>query len=521
MTQRVSVTLDLTPFLAALGGPPDATVDDPASLVREVLDGIKGLPVLHAAARLLSDRLLEESQVLAALADLLPSAFRFPDDAAARIAVGTVSHATARWADTPWRLRAEFRTGDGRDGLVEVAYRREVPARDDGPFLPEERRLVESLAFVIGGSLGHRRTAEYVRHLVGAGVVRLVDWDLAGGYLTWPGLPEHPRREPTAPMVRTREEALRAIHPDDRQEVERRVDAALSSPTQSTFATAFRVAFPGRDYVWRHLTAHVLRNRAGDPVRVIAVSTDVSEQKALEARVRQAERMEALGRVAAGVCHDFNNVLQAMLSHAEFARNALPEGHPARAELDALTKAGKTGMALTSQVLAFGRQQKLEPHPVDLHGLLRETAPLVKRLLGSRIRLAIQADDDVPRALVDPTQVQQVLLNLATNARDAMPGGGVLTVRLQRARAGLPQRDGTVGEPRDWATIEARDTGTGMAPEVRDRVFEPYFTTKEEGRGTGLGLATVHGIVTQSGGFVEVESQVGSGSRFRVHFPAA
>jgi two-component system cell cycle sensor histidine kinase/response regulator CckA len=144
---------------------------------------------------------------------------------------------------------------------------------------------------------------------------------------------------------------------------------------------------------------------------------------------------------------------------------------------------------------------------------------MIGPLLGSRVSLKLEPRADAPPAVVDPTQFQQVLLNLCVNARDAMPRGGKITVRVRGTRCGAPQADGRASEPRDWATLEVEDTGVGMSPRVSEQIFEPFFTTKAEDKGTGLGLATVHGIVTQSGGFLEVESEVGRGTLFRVHFP--
>ena len=224
----------------------------------------------------------------------------------------------------------------------------------------------------------------------------------------------------------------------------------------------------------------------------------------LEERLARSRRLEAVGRLAAGVAHDFNNLLTVIFAHAgELVRHRDPEvGAAAKDAMDAAERAAN----LTRQLLAFGRRQVLEPKVVDIHELLRGAETLFGRFLGDDVRLTLDLDPEPTFARVDRTQLEQVVLNLIANARDAMPGGGAVTVRTRRAS--------------DTVRISVVDTGQGMSEEVRSRIFEPFFSTKERGQGTGLGLATVHGIVEQSGGHVEVESAPGSGSCFTIVLPA-
>ena len=234
-----------------------------------------------------------------------------------------------------------------------------------------------------------------------------------------------------------------------------------------------------------------------------ALAAKEQARRDLEERLAQSRRLEAVGRLAAGVAHDFNNLLTVIFAHAgHLTRHRDPEVEAAaKSTLDAAERAAN----LTRQLLAFGRRQVLEPRVVDIHEFLRGAETLFARFLGDDVRLTLDLDPEPAFARVDRAQLEQVTLNLIANARDAMPGGGAVTVRTRRGA--------------NTIRISVIDTGQGMSEEVKARIFEPFFSTKERGRGTGLGLATVHGIVEQSGGRVEVESTIGRGSCFTIVFP--
>ena len=226
-----------------------------------------------------------------------------------------------------------------------------------------------------------------------------------------------------------------------------------------------------------------------------------------ERRARELQKLDSLGRMAAGVTHDFNNLLTAVLGCSEILLDSLPTGDPNRALAEQIFQAGERGRALTRQLLAFSRRQELKPTVLDLNAQLRQFGELLKRVLSGGVRLQLELADSLPKVKIDPNQFDQVILNLAVNARDAMPRGGEVTIR-------------TAVGPAGDVRVSVSDTGLGMPPEVQARLFEPFFTTKPEGVGTGLGLATVHGIVTQSGGTIEVQSAVGRGTTFTVSLPA-
>jgi signal transduction histidine kinase len=273
------------------------------------------------------------------------------------------------------------------------------------------------------------------------------------------------------------------------------------------------LAWPERTWLCR---VAPLRAADGKVTGTLGVALDVTAQKCAEQalllseeRVRRLEKVEALGRLAGAVAHDFNNYLTALLGNAELLRDRLPPGDPLRAEVDEILDTVHRASALTRQLLAFRTRQPPRELPVDVGDVVRELLPLLRRQCGPAIEVATRIDDDLPRVAGDPSQIEQVVLNLALNARDAMPDGGRLTIRVERA-----------GSSRPALKLVVADNGTGMDEEVQRRLFEPFFTTKS-GNGTGLGLSIVHDVVERCGGTIEVESAKGRGSEFRVVLPAA
>jgi len=497
----------------------DRGTPEAAALLHDLRERVKELTALHGAASLLQDESLPSAEVLRRVALLLPPAFQFPADCAARVVHGEVAHATAGWKATPWLLRSPFGTSDGETGVVEVVYLRELPASAEGPFLAEERHLLDSLAEMVAVSLDRRKTVERLRLFVGTGRIRLFEWDVLRDRYCWPGIPGSGPDGSPGRRVMSREEVDRSIFPDDLPGLRRRVDAALSDPGREEIAEEYRSTVAHGIYTWRQLTARVIRGADGRAERVLGITVDISAQKALESRLRETQKMEALGRLAGGVAHDFNNILNAILGFAELAAGEIPESEPARGYVEEVGKAGRTGAALVRQILAFGRRQELRPRRVDLREAVADMDGMLKSLLTGRVELRREFAPDAPAALVDPNQFQQVVLNLCVNARDAMPEGGALTLRTRRSTAGAPRPDGSREAAREWAAFEVEDTGTGIPPEVLERIFEPFFTTKAEGKGTGLGLATVHGIVSASAGAVYMDSAPGRGTTFRIYFP--
>jgi signal transduction histidine kinase len=250
------------------------------------------------------------------------------------------------------------------------------------------------------------------------------------------------------------------------------------------------------------------------------VEARTRELASANAQLAQAQKLESVGRLAGGIAHDFNNLLTVILGCAEALKYELPAGAEGLEAVEDIRAAGRRAGDLTRQLLAFARKQVIAPVPLDLSQLVRGTEKMLRRVLGEDLELVVASQRDPWLARCDPGQMEQVLLNLAVNARDAMPSGGRLTIETANLAAGEVHAAKFPGmTPGHYVWLAIRDSGVGMTAEVKERLFEPFFTTKEPGKGTGLGLATVYGIVTQSGGFIRVESEVGRGSTFEICFP--
>ena len=247
---------------------------------------------------------------------------------------------------------------------------------------------------------------------------------------------------------------------------------------------------------------------------------DITEQRKLEEQLRQAQKVEAIGRLAGGVAHDFNNMLSVILGYGENLLEELPPDHPMRTDVAEIVEAGRRSAGLTRQLLAFSRKQTLKPEVLDLNDVVRNLEKMLGRLIGEDIELTFRFSREPLMALADPGQIEQVIMNLAVNARDAMPKGGRLVIQTDRVELDEDYaRDHVGASPGKYVMLAVADTGCGMDKDTRSKLFEPFFTTKEKGKGTGLGLASVYGIVKQSGGNIWVYSEPGRGTTFKIYLP--
>jgi two-component system, cell cycle sensor histidine kinase and response regulator CckA len=354
-------------------------------------------------------------------------------------------------------------------------------------------------------------------------VIALLDVENRPTYVT----PSVSRVLGYSPVEYVGHDLVQAVHGDDREALRRELQAIRVRPAEST---ELHLRLAHKEGGWRSVEV-ILQNLLGDAdVRAIVVNArDVTARERAaealrqsEARLRQVEKMEALGQLAGGIAHDFNNALSVILSNASFAMDQLPEDSTVRPELHAICVAVESASALIGRILAFGRRQPLLRAPTNLNDEAREAASVLKRLLPSELELVLDLAEPPPIAIADAAQLQQVILNLCINARDAMPHGGVLTLRTRLVELNEEQQRLRPEAPAGrWAVLDVVDTGGGIAPDLLEHIFEPFFTTKESGKGTGLGLASVYGTVSQHQGFVEVQSELGTGSVFSAYLPAS
>jgi two-component system cell cycle sensor histidine kinase/response regulator CckA len=322
-------------------------------------------------------------------------------------------------------------------------------------------------------------------------------------------------------LIRT--DSFEQIHPDDRQ----RVKEAAQQARQTGQGRMLEYRFRHKDGTWRLLesTASLIHGRKGEPDKFVIVNRDITgrreAEKALrESELRQTQRMEAVGRLSGGIAHDFNNLLGVMIGYTDILEMGLREGDPARKTVEEIRKTGQRAAALTRQLLAFSRRQVLEPKVLDLNAVVTDIEKMLRRLIGENIELKTVLAPSLGQLQADQGQIEQVIINLAVNARDAMPQGGKLAIETANVLLDdTAVRHMPTARPGDYVMLAVSDTGIGMGPETRAKIFEPFFTTKEAGKGTGLGLATIYDVVKRSEGHIWVYSELGKGSVFKIYFP--
>jgi two-component system, cell cycle sensor histidine kinase and response regulator CckA len=313
---------------------------------------------------------------------------------------------------------------------------------------------------------------------------------------------------------------LSLVHPEDRAPAEEQ-RAQQIRHFNGRFTTEYRLRKKGGDYIWIESNGKVITWMPdGSPARTVGTITDITARRRLEEQYHQSQRLDSIGRLAGGVAHDFNNLITVINGYAMMLLDEMPTDSPVMEGLTEIREAGQRAAGLTQQLLAFSRKQILQPVVLNLNDIVTDVSKMLHRLIGEDIDLVIKLDPEPGNIIADPGQIEQIIINLAVNSRDAMPTGG--TLMIETASVYLDENY-VRQHPRlhvgQHVMMAVTDTGTGMSPEVQEQIFEPFFTTKPKSHGTGLGLATVYGIVTQSGGWIWVYSEPGKGTTFKLYFP--
>jgi two-component system, cell cycle sensor histidine kinase and response regulator CckA len=312
--------------------------------------------------------------------------------------------------------------------------------------------------------------------------------------------------------------AYEQIHPDDVQAV---VAAAEEARTTGVGrCLEYRVRHKNGEWRVLESTASAVRDASGKVEKLIIVNRDITERRELEQQLVLSQRLEAVGKLSGGIAHDFNNLLGVIIGYSEALQQSIGTEDPLREPVDEIRKAGQRAATLTQQLLAFSRKQVLAPKVLDLNAIVLDMEKMLRRLIGEDVQLKFNVAPDLGRVKADRGQIEQVVLNLAVNARDAMPRGGEL--RIETENGELTEKDAKRHRyvvPGPYVMLRVTDTGIGMDTATQSHIFEPFFTTKEKGKGTGLGLATVYGVVKQSGGYIWLESALGKGTTFRIFLP--
>jgi PAS domain S-box-containing protein len=420
----------------------------------------------------------------------------------------------------------------GADDYLEIPY-------DPQVLIAKAHRLIE----VSRGVEDLHKEKERLRFAIEAAGMGLWEWNVVTNRVFWSEDLERIHGLAPGEFGGTLDCFLDQVHDLDREVVRRSIARTLEEGSEHVIE--YRIVWPNNLIRWVEERGSVIRNRRGKPIQMLGLCMDITgrkraeqylisahgelerrveertaERKSLEEQLELSQKLEAVGRLAGGIAHDFNNLLTTIIGFSQLALRRLPADSPVRSNLNEITKAGDRAAALTRQLLAFSRKQVLQPRILELNSIVSELENMLRRVIGDDIVLQTSLQPDLGNIRADPSQMEQVIMNLVVNARDAMAEGGFLTIETSREELDQSYTEHYVDlVPGSYVKLAVSDTGAGMDQATQDRIFEPFFTTKDEGRGTGLGLSTVYGIVKQSGGTILIYSEVGHGTSVKIYLP--
>ena len=379
--------------------------------------------------------------------------------------------------------------------------------------------LRDSLAKSRDAEFALRESEERLRLGQDAAGIGAFEWNIRTGVNTWTPKLEELYGLPVGAFGRTQKAWENLVHPEDRAEAVERVQQAFE--TGEPGEAEFRVIWPDGSVHWLYGRWQVVKDAGGTPLRLRGVNIDITDRRQTEERLRHAQKLESIGRLAGGLAHDYNNLMSIILLHADSAFKELSSGELAGDSVAAIRDAAEKAVALGQQLMAFSSKRPSQPEVLDLNSVTSDTKKLVQRLIGEDVAVTFNPGSGLRLVKADRGQLVQIMMNLAVNSRDAMPQGGAFTIETANVEFNASDarlNAGALLGP--YVMLVVRDTGHGMDEATQARIFEPFFTTKAIGKGTGLGLSVVYGIVRQSGGFITVSSEPGHGAEFRIYLPA-
>lgn len=496
-------------------------------LIADLNERVKEQQSLYNITRILRDDLAPIQKVFSAVLLQLGPAVRFPNIAEARIQFADYDLRTSDYVDANPELAASFLTDNGVRGEVKIVYTKPSPIEGSPIFIPEENDWIESVADLIRSYLNRRYSREALRQsearfrnlLQDIPNVAVQGYSMDGTVRYWNDASE-------IFYGYSRDEALGSnlldliIPPEIRDDVQREIHKAATKGTQIPSGELELMRKNGsRITVY---SSHAVIREEGTPTEFFCVDVDLSEIKKLEQQFLRAQRMEGIGTLAGGIAHDLNNLLAPIIMGVDLLRTKVTD-EPSKSIINNIEQSARRGSDLVKQVLSFARGVEGARVAIQVRYLLREMEAIITNTFPKNIQLSLHTPNELRLVVGDPTQLNQVLLNLCVNARDAMPEGGRLSITAHNVTINdeeytLIDRAAAKG---DYVLIEVSDEGIGIQPEIMNQIFDPFFTTKELGKGTGLGLSTVLGIVRSHGGFINAYSEVNKGSVFKVYLPAA
>ncbi|MBU8870975.1 MAG: PAS domain S-box protein [Gemmatimonadales bacterium] len=479
---------------------------------------VKELGCMYGVAEAIS-KLENLDQMFTDVVGLVPLGMQFPEITCCRIRLGEKEFNSQPFEDTEWRLSSDIVCRDEPHASIEAFLLEERPEQDFGPFLKEERELINGVARALGEAV-ERYSTELARQLLALAIEQasesVVIADLEGKIQYANPAFERVTGYSVAEAIGQSSRILKSGEHDDA------FYKGIWEKISRGEIWSGRITNKKKDgsFFTEESTISPVFDPSGSAVNYVAVKRDVTEEIKLEEQFRQAQKMESVGQLAGGVAHDFNNMLGVILGHAEIILNQMDPSHPLHEDLTGINVAAQRSAELTRQLLGFARKQTIAPRVLDLNEAVEGTQKMLKRLIGEDIDLAWRPKMDIWSVQADPSQIDQILTNLCINARDAIAGVGKITIETGNVTFDENYCDDHVGfVTGEFVQLVVSDNGSGMDKEILDKLFEPFYTTKKPGEGTGLGLATVYGIVKQNRGFINAYSEPGKGTSFKVYLP--